>query len=258
MGGSKGYSVPSVERALAVLEFLAQSKRGFSISEISRRLALPKSSIHLILGTLERKGYLLKNLHTGRYCFGLKLVGLSRSALENLDLREEARPFLQALMEKNGLTVHLAVLERGEAVIIERAEPPGPIRMADWVGRRLDVNCTGVGKALIAFLSEVEFDRQVPTKGMPKHNSNTIVSVKELKRELVRVRELGYALDDEEDEIGVRCVGAPIFDHSGRVVAALSVAGTTAQVPLERVQAIGRAVRQAAAGISSCLGYAKV
>src|SRR5690349_6347926 len=98
MGSPKAYSVPSIDRALSVLECLGQSKRGFSISEIGRRLRIPKSSAHLILATLQRRGFLQKNTQTGRYHFGLQLISLSRSALENLDLREEAKPFLRSLM----------------------------------------------------------------------------------------------------------------------------------------------------------------
>src|SRR5438034_10102855 len=108
----KEYSVPSIERALSVLEFLGHSKRGFSISEIGRRLKIPKSSAHLILTTLERRGFLQKNTQTGKYHFGLQLVSLSRSALENLDLREEAQPSLRCLMKERVLTCQLASIER--------------------------------------------------------------------------------------------------------------------------------------------------
>jgi DNA-binding IclR family transcriptional regulator len=257
VASGKGYSVPAVQRALTMLEFLAQSKRGFSVSEISRKLGLPKSSTHLILGTLEARGFLQKSTQTGRYGFGLKLVSLSRNALENLDLREEARPFLQALGQSTGLGVHMAVLDRNEAVIIEKVEAPGLLKFATWIGRRLDINCTGVGKALIAFLSEDEFGEQIRTKGFARHNENTITSVARLKRELAQVRERGYAVDDEEDEIGVRCIGAPIFGDSSRTVAAISVAGTTHQIPLERVPALAAMVKQTAAAISSRLGYAR-
>lgn len=257
MGVAKGYSVPALERALTVLECLAQSRTGFSLSELSRKLGLPKSSVHLLVTTLESRGYLQKNSQTGKYCFGLKLVSLSRTALESLELREEARPFLEALMKKTGLTVHMAVLERNEAVIIEKIEAPGLIKVATWIGRRMDVNCTGAGKALIAFLSDEEFETQIRGRGLAKHNDNTIVSINKLKRELMRIRELGYALDDEEDEIGLRCVGAPIFDSSSRVVAAISVAGTTSQIPIERVEAIAEVLKQTAATISSHLGYGK-
>jgi DNA-binding IclR family transcriptional regulator len=249
------YSVPSIDRALAVFELLAQSRGGFSVSEISRKLTLPKSSVHLMVGTLERRGYLQKHALSGKYCFGLKLVSLSRTALENLDLREEAKPYLQALMRKTGLTVHMAVLERNEAVIIEKIECPGLLRLATWIGRRLDVNCSGVGKALIAFLTDEEFDLQFKSKALARHNENTTVSTSKLKRELERVRSLGYSLDDEEDEIGFRCIGAPIFDYTKRVVAAISVAGTTAQIPNENLPHLGTIVKRAADGISLQLGY---
>jgi DNA-binding IclR family transcriptional regulator len=251
---SNTYSVPSIDRALTVLELLAQSRGGFSVSEISRRLTLPKSSVHLVIGTLEKRGYLQRNAVNGKYCFGLKLVGLSRTAVENLDLREAAKPLLQALMRKTGLTVHMAVLERNEAVIIEKLESPGLLRLATWIGRRLDVNCSGVGKALIAFLSDEEFEQQFKTKGLAKHNENTTVSITKLKRELERVRTLGYALDDEEDEIGFRCIGAPVFGCTKKVVAAISVAGTTVQIPNEDVVHIARVVKHAAAQISMQLG----
>ncbi|MGI8960147.1 MAG: IclR family transcriptional regulator [Bryobacteraceae bacterium] len=249
------YSVPSIDRALAVLELLAQSRGGFSVSEISRKLTLPKSSVHLLIGTLERRGYLQKNALSGKYCFGLKLVSLSRTALENLDLREEAKPSLQALMRKTGLTVHMAVLERNEAVIVEKIECPGLLRLATWIGRRLDVNCTGVGKALIAFLADEEFDRQFKTKALARHNENTMVSTSKLKQELERVRRLGYSLDDEEDEIGFRCIGAPLFNYTKKAVAAISVAGTTAQIPDGEIAQLAGIVKHTAAAISSQLSY---
>jgi DNA-binding IclR family transcriptional regulator len=252
---SKRRSVPSIERALSVLECLAQSKHGFSLSEISRRLGIPKSSAHLILVTLERRGFLQKHTQNGRYCFGLQLVSLSRSALENLDLREEATPFLRSLMQKSGLTVHMAVLERNEAVIIEKVEAPGLVRLASWIGRRLDVNCTAVGKVLISCLPNDELDNLVRTWSFARHNSRTIVSKSALKRELTSVRQSGYALDDEEDEPGLRCIGAPIFNETLKAVAAISVAGTTNQIPIDRVPILARMVMQVAQGISSRLGY---
>jgi len=120
-----------------------------------------------LVGTVERRGYLQKNALSGKYCFGLKPVSLSRAALENLDLREEANPHLQALMRETGLTGHMAALEHNEAVIIEKIECPGLLRLATWIGRRLDVNCSGVGKPLIVFLTDEEFDQQFKTKRWP-------------------------------------------------------------------------------------------
>lgn len=255
MTAAKAMSVPAVERALTVLELLTQSRKGFSISEVSRRLELPKSSIHLILTTLERRGYLRRNSQTGKYQFGLKLVSLSRTAIESLELRQEAKPFLQGLMRKTGLTVHMAILERNEAVIIEKVQPLGLIQLATWIGRRMDVNCTGAGKALIAFLPDEEFDREITSKGLAKHNHKTIVSLNKLKQEFVKIRESGYAFDDEEDEIGLRCIGAPVFDNTDRVVASISVSGTTSQISMQRLPALAKLVKKSAAAISSQLGH---
>jgi DNA-binding IclR family transcriptional regulator len=243
--------VPALDRALTVLESLAQSRKGYSASELSRRLNLPKSSVHLILRTLERRGYLQKQVTGGRYRFGMKLLALSRTALDGVELRDEGRPALAGLVAKTGLTGHMGVLERSEIVIIERIESTSPVRVVSWVGRRMDVNSTAVGKALIAYLPEVEFDAQVRPSQLSRHNDRTIGTIAALRRELDRVRQLGYSTCDEEDEIGVRCVGAPILNATGHSVAAISVSGTTTQIPVERIPELGEQVRTAAAEISA-------
>jgi DNA-binding IclR family transcriptional regulator len=235
---------------MRVLEFLAHSKRGASVSNISRSLALPKSSTFMLLKTLEQEGYLQRSAWSGKFYFGVRLVRLCRSALANLDLREVARPWLTNLMRQTGITVHLAVLEGNEAVIIDRISPPGSTAGADWVSRRLDVNCTGVGKALAAYLPEEQFERLITAQRFARHNDNTIVTVPGLKKELYKVREQGYALDDEEDEIGVRCVGVPILDSHQQAFAAISLAGTTQLIPLERVASLANSLKQTASEIS--------
>jgi DNA-binding IclR family transcriptional regulator len=173
MTAERSDGVPALDRALTILESLAQSRKGYSASELSRRLNLPKSSVHLILRTLERRGYLQKQASGGRYRFGVRLAALSRTALDGVELRDEARPALAALVSKTGLTGHLGVLERSEIVIIERIESTSPVRVVSWVGRRMDVNSTAVGKALIAYLPEVEFDAQVRPTQLPRHNDRS-------------------------------------------------------------------------------------
>jgi DNA-binding IclR family transcriptional regulator len=250
MAGVKRNSLPSVDRTIRVLEFIAQCKRGCSVSEISRSLALPKSSTFLVLATLVDRGYLKKSAETDRYYFGINLVKLSRKVLANLDLRDIARPFINSLMKKTGLVVHLAVLAETEAVLVDRASPRGSFVGADWIGRALDINCSGVGKALVAFLPEDQFNQLIGAKRLAKHNENTIVTLRGLKRDLALVRERGYALDDEEDELGLRCIGTPIFDVEHKTVAAVSVAGTVDDIPLDRVQALAVTLRQTADEIS--------
>ncbi len=252
---SKAYSVPSVTRALKILELFAQSKRGLVSSDISRKLGLPKSSVHLLVKTLESAGYLTQNRFNSRYHFGMKLVSLSRTALENLDLCEQARPYLQDLMGATGLTVHMAILEGTEAVIIEKVEAIGMLRLATWVGRRLDANCSSVGKALLAFAPEGSLDGNLKGRALVRHNRNTITSPTKLAAELNKIRRMGYSFEDEEGEVGFRCIGAPVYDAGGTVISAVSVAGTTAQITEERVSKLASAVKSTAHEISVRLGY---
>lgn len=244
---------PSVARAMKILELLAQSQHGFTLSSISRKLRIPKSSTHVLIKTLESMGYLKSSQASGRYCFGMKLVSLSNMALESLDLRELARPFLEQLMLRTGLTVHLAILEGAEAVVIEKVEAPGMLRLATWVGKRLDANSSGVGKALLAFAEE-NCNHRFTGRPMFRHNRNTISSLDRLTRELRKVRELGYAFEDEEGEIGIRCVGVPLYDSTGRAVAAISVAGTTSQITTGHVPRLVASLKVAARQISDRLG----
>lgn len=248
------YLTPSVSRAMRILELLAQSRHGLTLSDISRRLGFPKSSAHVLIKTLEVMGYLKNSEINGKYFFGLKLISLSNMALESLDLREQARPFLLDLMVRTGLTVHMAILEGTEAVIIEKVEAPGMLRLATWVGKRLDTNSSGVGKALLAFSAEESWNQRFIGRPLTKHNKNTISSPERLVRELKKVRQMGYAFEDEEGEIGFRCIGVPLYDSANRAIAAISVAGTTSQISNERVAKLVSLVKATAVQISAILG----
>jgi DNA-binding IclR family transcriptional regulator len=210
------------------------------------------------LVTLERRGYLLRNNKTHRYMFGLKLFSLANMALSGVELRENAAHFLYALMQRSRLTVHMAIIEGDEAVLIEKVEPMGLVRLATWVGKRLELHCSAVGKCLLAYLPEAEFLRLVRDRGLTRNNENTVTSIRRLKNQIAQIRRAGYAVEDEEGEIGCRCVGAPVFDHSGNAIAAISVAGTTAQIPSEEFASFGQLVRQTASDISQALGFISV
>ncbi|MEX2263384.1 MAG: IclR family transcriptional regulator [Bryobacteraceae bacterium] len=204
-GGTPGKaSVPAIERAFVILELLAHSRAGLTLRDVVRATSLPKSSVYCILTTLQRHGYLHRNERTSRYLFGLKLFSLANSALSGLPLREQAEPFLRSLMMQTRLTVHMGIKEREEVVLVAKTEPPGISRLATWIGKRMEVHCTALGKALLAFLPEEEVDRVLQAHNLPRHNENTISSVRRLKEDLARVRTRGYAIDDEEDEIGLR------------------------------------------------------
>jgi DNA-binding IclR family transcriptional regulator len=241
--------VPAVEKALSILEALAESNNGLTLSELTRKLGLPKSSTHSLLLTLERRGYLHRHEPTGHYLFGLKLLSLAKLSLAGIGLRKTAAPLLHDLMARTRLTVHLAVLEQGEAVLIEKIEPPGPFKVATHIGERVNVHCTAVGKALIASLPEAELNHLI-AHGLIGFNESTIVSARKLKEELTQVRKLGYSVDDEERGIGLRCIGAPIVDPVGTVIAAISVSGSTAQITRENLLALAEHVKQTASDIS--------
>ena len=240
---------------MAVLEQLSQSRSGLSLSDISRHLAAPKSSLHCVLLTLERFGYVHRNERTGRYALGLKLYGLANAAVSGLKLREQAAPALHALAGRTQLTVHLAIFERGEAVLVERitGHGYGTTATATWISKRMDMHCTAVGKAIAAGLTEEELRMLMRERPPIRHNDNTIVSLKKLQDELARVRRLGYAVDDEEEEIGLRCVGMPILDAEGRTVAAVSISGTTEQITAETIPHLVEELRRAVGGVSQVL-----
>jgi DNA-binding IclR family transcriptional regulator len=240
--------VPALERGLLMLEYLAQSRRGVTLSQLARKLNLPRSTGHALLLTYQRCGYVQRDEKTGRYNLGFRLHAVANMALGGMSLRGHAAPILQQLMQDTGLTVHLAVLEEGEVILIDRIEPPGTPKLATWVGKRMGLHCTALGKALIAHLPPSELDDLIQKQGLIRYNENTIASRRILKKACEEIQQLGYAVDDEEEEIGIRCIGAPIQNGAGEVVAAISISGTKAQ--LEDVSARAGRVIEAATLLS--------
>ena len=240
----------AVERALNILEAAAQRRDGLTNSEISRRLAIPKSSASYILRTLERRGYLRRDAESGRYRLGLKILSLGGDAQSNLDIADIALPFMRALGEKIHLTVHLAVLDQSEAVYIEKVEAPGFFKVNTWVGRRMFLHSTSVGKCLLAWLPKHEVEALIKPQGLKKRTPKTITTLTKLLADLEHVKDDGYAVDDEENSLGARCLGAPVFDAVGIVVAALGASGTLTQVDEHSMPRIAEALKDTARRIS--------
>lgn len=246
----KTQSVPALERGLSILEVLSKSKHGLTLSQLRRSLELPKSSAHSLLLTFERHGYLHRDDNSGRYRLGLRLCDLANSALAGVMLRDHAAPLLIQLRISTQLTTHMAVLEQDEVVLIEKLTPLAS-HVNSWIGKRMDVHCTALGKALIAYLPEEQVEGLVRRRGLLRHNDNTIPSLKRLKQELEQVRRQGYAIDDEEEEIRVRCLGAPILNANNQAVAAISITGTTDQVNADNREDLVAKVKAAAAAIAA-------
>ena len=245
----------AVERALAMLEAVAQESDGLSNAEISRKLNIPKSSASYILRTLETQGYLTRDTESGRYRVGLKILSLSRGALGGRDVRGIALPIMRHLTQQTGLTCHLAVLDGPDAVYIEKVEPEGFIRMDTWVGRRMRVHATSVGKAIVAHIAQEQLERILRKSGMEKRTPKTIVTLPRLLKELEKVRTQGYAVDDEENNLGARCVAAPVFGDHGAIEASLGLSGTTQQVSPQTMPRILEALKDSARHISMGMGY---
>ena len=240
----------AVERALNILEAAANRRDGLTNSEISHKLGIPKSSASYILRTLDRRGYLRRDAGTGRYRLGLKILSLGGDARANLDLAEVALPFMQALQERIHLTIHLAVLDQGEAVYIEKVEAPGFFKVNTWVGRRMYLHSTSVGKCLLAWLPKPEVEATLRQQGMKKRTPKTISSIPKLLTDLEQVRQHGHAIDDEENSLGARCLGAPIVDALGNVTAALGVSGTLTQMDEANLPRIMDALKETARRVS--------
>jgi IclR family acetate operon transcriptional repressor len=185
----------------------------------------------------------------------MKVLNLSRAALSGVDMREAALPIMRHLVDRIHITTHLAILDHREAVYVEKVEAPGFIKMNTWIGRRMEVHSTAVGKALLAYLDPKERDSILGHRGLKKLTTHTITNPSRLLQELARVRQLGYAVDDEENSLGARCVGAPIFNAEGRVEAAIASTGTVNDVPRDAVPHVADMVKEAGRRISHQIGY---
>ena len=253
MKESKAPRVNAVHRGLQVLELLAGQRKGWSTSEISRRLKIPKSTASYLLHTLLARGYLHRE-EEGLYRLSMKLLALGSLAQHGVEVREVGLPILRRLVAETGITGHLAVLEGGEAIYIERVPAPGFIQIDTWVGRRMPLHSTSSGKVLLAFLPEEQVEPLIQSTGLPRFTPKTIVSLPRLKQELRKIRESGFALDDEENTPGVRCLAAPILDRSGRGTAALSLTGPVQQITGDQLSRIVEKVKEAARQMTRAMG----
>jgi DNA-binding IclR family transcriptional regulator len=246
MDSLKTGSPPAVDRALTILEQLAQSRRGLRPSEVALRLGFPKSSTHSLLVALERRGYVQRNDKTGRYLFGSKILTLANAAVCGMNLREIARPPLAGLMRGTGLASKMAILDRDQAVLIDQVHPSHALAPMTWLGKRLDLHCTALGKALAAFQLRQQWNRLVTEHTFARHNGNTICSPAKFIKELALTRERGYALDNEEFDLGMRCLAVPVFNALDETVAAIAVTGTALEIQNHSVESLINSLRAAA------------
>ncbi|MBV8914800.1 MAG: IclR family transcriptional regulator [Acetobacteraceae bacterium] len=243
----------SLTKIMRVLESFSTVDRALSLSEICRRTGFPKSTAHRLVASMREVGLLDQDGERDRYRLGLKLFNLGNIVLANMDLHREARPHIENLRRLSGQAVHLAVFDGRHAVVVDRLEggadsaPSGTIETAA-------AHCTGVGKAILAFQTQQTL-APVLAGGLARFTEATITDPDKLSAELAATRERGYSIDEGEHQPGLRCIGAPIRDQTGHVIAAVSVSGPTWRVPASEIVPMSRLVIHAAEGISRALGW---
>jgi len=252
MRTSSKSSVGSVQRAFLILELLNSSKRGWNISEMSRKLKIPKSTAHVLVSTLDQLGYIRHQQSSRRFQLTTKMFGLGRNALDANPLPEAALPHLRWLVQESGFTAHVGILEKKQVVFVQKVDGPGAIKFDTYVGKCSELHCTGLGKSLLAFQPADSIEALLSSYSYNRFTRKTISSRAAFMAELVRVRQIGYSMDNEEEELGICCVAAPIF-FMGSVSAAVSVTGTVNQIHTENVAKVVALIKRVAARISTCI-----
>ncbi|HEX2034409.1 MAG TPA: IclR family transcriptional regulator [Chloroflexota bacterium] len=248
------YTIGVLGKAMDLLDVLA-AHEVLSLTELSKRAGVHKVTAFRILTNFEERGYVEREPATGHYRLGFRLMELGMRVTERLDLRTVARPILTALRAEVGETVNLAVPGSNGIVYIDILQSTYELRMAARVGAQDDYHATALGKAMIAFWPASGVAQLLRRGRLRAKTARTITTAKALQRELELTRERGYSVDDEENEVGARCIGAPVFDQSGAVVAAISVAGPVSRLAAETLPALAERVLQAGRQISHRLGY---
>jgi DNA-binding IclR family transcriptional regulator len=246
----------SVHKAFDVLEVFDLQHEELGVSELARKLNLHKNNVFRLLATLEIRGYVEQNKRTGSYRLGLKTFEVASVFLHHLGIRHQAHSVLQELVRRCNETAYLAVLDGAEVVYISMHETAHSVRVVPRLGRRLPAYCTASGKSQLAFESEDRLEEMFRGYAFQRLTENTITRYEDLIAHLKEVARKGYAVDNEECELGVRCVAATIRDYTHRVVAAVGLLGPASRVPMERIEAqLVPLVKEAAARISQRLGY---
>ena len=249
-------TVQSVERTFDLIEALSQAPKGTGLSELSAATSLNKSTVHRLLGCLIQMGYVSQDENTAKYYLTIKMYEVGGRILNKLDMMTIARPYLEKLSDITGEAVHLVVRDGTDIVYIFKEDAgSNSVRMASRVGLRSPMYCTAVGKAILADLPDKDVSVIWEKSPIAKHTENTITTFDELKAQLDVIRTKGYAFDDEENELEVRCIGASILDNTGKVIGAFSVTAPIGRMSSSRMPVISGLVLKTRKEICAELGF---
>lgn len=246
--------VQSVDRAISIMKCFNDRKKELKLSEIAEQLGLNKSTVHGIINTLKFHGLIEQDEKTQKYRLGLYLIELGETVVNSIDIRAIGFPVIEDICHKLEETVHVGVLDCTDIVYIDKKECVNSIRISTKIGARFPAYCTADGKVMIAYLDKSKQMRVIPDE-IPKFTTNTITDKMELIKELDKIRENGYAIDNEEYEVGLVCVAAPVLDHSGLAKYSISVTGPAIRMTEEKIQEAITVLKDAALQISVRLGY---
>lgn len=241
-----------MHKTLDILEAIKSKDAGYKLAELVRTVDFPKATVYRILTTLEGRGY-VDRAADGSYRMAKKLFDLQRTESEEQRLNRVAMPIMQRVVEASKETVNLGILDAGEVVVINTLESPQAVRMSSKIGNRRHLHSTALGKIFLAGLPEKEFLRLIRMKGLPRLTEHTLTTRAAVIEEIKRVRKQGWAMDDQENEIEGRCIGAPILTSKGRVVAALSISGPEFRMDLDRAKSLVPPLKAFCAEISKAL-----
>ena len=251
--GKRTYNITALQRGLRLLDLFATAEKGLTATELAKRSGLPISTLHRFLVNLESSGFLTYS-SAGTYHLGVACFSLGQAALGQFDLRRISLRHLQSLNQQTRETVHLTVRYGLSVVYVDKLDSPEPLRIHSRIGSSVPLYCTAVGKVLLAYMQPAECEEILAQLDFRRFTPNTIRSLQELRTQLQSVRRAGYACDIEEHELHIRCVAAPIWDHTGAVSASLSITAPAVRMPVSRLRQIAPLIQDAGCTISSELG----
>lgn len=250
----KGSRLSSVAAATRVLKCFSEFEPEIGISTLSKRLSLAKSTVHRLATTLTSEGMLEQNPETGKYRLGINLFILGALVRRRLDVSNLSQPFLTALREQCGETVHLAVLNETNILYLYNLESREAIRMKSYIGTMKPAFCTSEGRAIVSFAGN-DLINSILKSPLQKRTEGTVTEPAQLHKMFSDVRNLGYAIDDEESESGMRGIAAPLRDSGGRVIAAIGIGGPSQRLTLKKLRGLAPLLLNTANAISAQLGY---
>jgi IclR family KDG regulon transcriptional repressor len=245
----------SVYKTFEIIEYLSHHQGNVGLRDLAREVDMPPSTVHRFMASLKDLGYVWQEPKTSKYRLGMKFAWLGSKVLENVQVADLTRPYMEELTADTNETTHLAILDGLEFVYVAKIDGNQAVNMRSRVGHRGALHSTAIGKVFLAYSTQQERSAILQQLDLSPRTKNTIVDKGDLIRQLEEIRDQGYAIDDEENEIGILCVGAPIFDHRGVCAAALSLSGWKVTMTSKRMTGLANDLKLTTAKISVELGH---